>query len=340
VAKMTPDQRSELTGKIGECLLKYDDLVSKVKIKTSRETVCALAADEIEDNFTMKVEGSLGPELKEQVDALKSDIETSVGKTEGLNIDVKVMLGPGCAYDTIKDIVPIRGGDPIELKHTPGEVWMIDFWATWCPPCQKPMAHNEEMLKKRAADWGDKVKIIGISIDQTAEAVVKHVDARDWNRPKHYHRAKSDCSTQYAVSGVPNVMLIDTNGMIVFKGHPANRPNLEQDFDDLLAGKAITGAGTEAAGAPAEEEGGSAGSKLDPATCLGAIDEFAKVSGPALQKDANVAGVAKTMARAFCVMVYEETYDVKTRESSVDWKNYRVLMGPKAAIDTCKAAIE
>ena len=34
-------------------------------------------------------------------------------------------------------------------------------------------------------------------------------------------------------------MLIDQNGKIVFKGHPANRANLEQDFDDLLAGKEI-----------------------------------------------------------------------------------------------------
>jgi len=32
-------------------------------------------------------------------------------------------------------------------------------------------------------------------------------------------------------------MLIDQNGKIVFRGHPANRKNLEQDFDDLLAGK-------------------------------------------------------------------------------------------------------
>ncbi|MFN9898377.1 MAG: hypothetical protein ACK55Z_06180 [bacterium] len=34
-------------------------------------------------------------------------------------------------------------------------------------------------------------------------------------------------------------MLIDQNGKIVFKGHPASRSNLEQDFDDLLAGKEI-----------------------------------------------------------------------------------------------------
>ncbi len=222
-------------------------------------------------------------------------------------MEVKVMLGPGCKYDTIKGIVPIRGGEPIDLVHESGEVWLIDFWATWCPPCQGPMAHNEEMLKKRAGDWGDKVKIIGISIDQTADAVVKHVDAKGWNSPIHYHRAKSNCSEQYAVSGVPNVMLVDTNGTIVFKGHPANRSNLEQDFDDLLAGKAITGPGTEAAGGGDDDEDGEGGSSknADPETALTAIDEFASTIGPALQKDDKIAGVAKTMPRAFCVMVYE-----------------------------------
>ena len=44
------------------------------------------------------------------------------------------------------------------------------------------------------------------------------------------------------MQGVPCIMLIDQNGKIVFKGHPTNRANLEQDFDDLLSGKEITGA--------------------------------------------------------------------------------------------------
>jgi len=38
-------------------------------------------------------------------------------------------------------------------------------------------------------------------------------------------------------------MLIDKQGKIAFKGHPANRPDLEKDLDALLAGEVLTGEG-------------------------------------------------------------------------------------------------
>lgn len=194
------------------------------------------------------------------------------------------------------------------------------------------MQHNEDMLTKRAVDWGDKVKIIGISIDQTAEAVVKHIEAKDWNRPIHYHRAKSNCSDVYQVRGVPHVMLLDTTGKIVFKGHPAGRPDLEADFDKLLKGETLD---IEGEGDKAGEAGADAGPEetKSPADCMAYIDLFKNEIAPGLQKDEEIAAIAKGMPRAFCVMVYEESLNVETRKSKIDWKNYRVLVGPTASVD-------
>lgn len=47
----------------------------------------------------------------------------------------------------------------------------------------------------------------------------------------------------YGVNGVPHVLLLDTKGRIVFKGHPATRKSLEDDFNTLLKGEALTGDG-------------------------------------------------------------------------------------------------
>ena len=89
------------------------------------------------------------------------------------------------------------------------------------------------------------MRIIGVSIDQDKNKLKDHVNTKGWTKIEHYWRDKSDCSKQYNVYGVPCVILIDQNGKIVFKGHPASIKNLEQDFDDLLAGKEIVVAAEE-----------------------------------------------------------------------------------------------
>jgi hypothetical protein len=58
--------------------------------------------------------------------------------------------------------------------------------------------------------------------------------------------------------------LVDTNGKIVFKGHPASRKNLEEDFDKLLKGEPLEGLES-----VDEEEG----MNVDLATALSEMDK-------------------------------------------------------------------
>lgn len=168
-----------------------------------------------------------------KVNKFKESIKTVIEGLQGVQVSVNCAIGAGCMYKTITKIVPIKESTPIDLVHKAGEVMLIDWWATWCPPCQGPMQHNQDMVSKRA-DWKGKAEIVGISIDKEKDTVVKHVDNKGWGSVTHYHRAESDCSKVYSVNGVPHVMLLDKFGKIAYKGHPSGC-DLEKEIDRLIA---------------------------------------------------------------------------------------------------------
>ena len=59
------------------------------------------------------------------------------------------------------------------------------------------------MLEKNGARWGDKVRIVGLSIDKDTATVAKHVTAKKWESVDHFFKAGSSASEDYGVTGVP-----------------------------------------------------------------------------------------------------------------------------------------
>ena len=131
-------------------------------------------------------------------------------------------------------------------------------------------------------------------------------------------------------------MLIDKEGKIAFKGHPASRPNLEQDLKDLADGKAITGEGT----GPSKSEGGGDDlegfKELDEAKINGQTAEIAKVF-EGFTKDEELGEAAKGCPRAFCVIVLQQNYVPNTGKTVSKYQNYRVVVGPKDNLEKMKA---
>ena len=72
-------------------------------------------------------------------------------------------------------------------------------------------------------------------MDSTADVALKHVKKNGWTKVEHYHIAGSNAAKEvYGVSGIPHVVLVDTQGNIVFSGNPHSRPSLENDINNLL----------------------------------------------------------------------------------------------------------
>ena len=120
---------------------------------------------------------------------------------------------------------------------------LFNFWAAkWGgPECEGLMAHNQEMLTKNAQDWGSKVRIVGLSIDESIADVKALVEKMGWDKVEHFwcgpeSKAKEEFNF---FNGVPHVVLVDTEGKIVFVGHPSKH-DFEADINTLLKGEQLT----------------------------------------------------------------------------------------------------
>ena len=145
------------------------------------------------------------------------------------------------------------------------------------------------MLEEHGEKWGGKVRILGLSIDNDAATVKNHVEAKKWTSVEHYHTKTQGCQASdiFGIRGVPHVLLVDKEGTIVFRGHPAKRPDLVADFNTLLEGGKLSGVGEPEAAAEGEGEGKGKGVDIDDATAKAASEKFWKDTKEMMDKEGD-----------------------------------------------------
>jgi thiol-disulfide isomerase/thioredoxin len=136
-------------------------------------------------------------------------------------------LAPGIG-DLAPDVELLRiaTGKPVRLSSLRGKVVCLEFWATWCGPCQPALVKLNELSGRQSAAWKDRVVLLPISIDAAMDRVLPHVQRRGWNHLDYYWTAgefDAPAARAFVVFGVPETILIGRDGRIVWRGHPLNR---------------------------------------------------------------------------------------------------------------------
>lgn len=105
-------------------------------------------------------------------------------------------------------------GEIVSLSQYQGQVVMVNFWATWCPPCREEMPSMQNLhnkLKERG------LVILAINVDEGGkDGVVKFIDKYKYSFPVLLD-SKREAQSSYGVFAYPETYLIDRNGVVVEK---------------------------------------------------------------------------------------------------------------------------
>ena len=120
-------------------------------------------------------------------------------------------------------------GQPGGLSQYKGQVVMVNFWATWCGPCQQEMPLLDQMYKKyKPAGF----TLIGVNVDKEAPAVKELLTRKPVSFPVLLDPA-NQVSKAYHVDEMPSSVIIDRKGQIRYI-HRGYKPGDENDYQDLI----------------------------------------------------------------------------------------------------------
>ncbi|MCD1160935.1 redoxin domain-containing protein [Peribacillus frigoritolerans] len=102
-------------------------------------------------------------------------------------------------------------GKQVELSDYEGKKVMLNFWATWCPPCKKEMPDMEKYTQQA----GDDVVVLAVNIDpeNDVQAFVED-NGITFTIPLDSQSAKNPVNERYKILSIPTTYFIDKKGII------------------------------------------------------------------------------------------------------------------------------
>ena len=135
-------------------------------------------------------------------------------------------------------------GEPIKLSALRGKVVLLDFWATWCPPCIKALPHLIE-LNDHYKNAG--LAVVGVTVYNNEQPVelqrarftkFARQNGMDYLIMALDSKDAGEILTVYGVTGFPQVVLIDRQGIVrqvIVGGGPEAAQEIDSGVANLLA---------------------------------------------------------------------------------------------------------
>ena len=131
---------------------------------------------------------------------------TTSGKKPDVTEDIKKNTAPDF---TVLD----KDGNTVRLSEKFGKLIVINFWATWCPPCKQELPDFDKLCK----EYGDRVVFMMVNLTDgyrdTVDGTKRFVSGKGYTFPVYFD-TKDNAASAYNVSSIPQTTFIDAKGNI------------------------------------------------------------------------------------------------------------------------------
>ena len=124
-------------------------------------------------------------------------------------------------------------GNKLKISDFIGKPVILNFWASWCPPCKGEMPDFNEAYK----EYGDSVHFIMVNLTdgetETVDIASKFIADQGYSFPIYFD-SDIDCVKTYGITSIPVTYFIDAKGYLVAYAKGAiNADTLKQGIDML-----------------------------------------------------------------------------------------------------------
>ncbi|BCS53960.1 TlpA disulfide reductase family protein [Geobacter sp. SVR] len=105
-------------------------------------------------------------------------------------------------------------GSTLKLSDLRGKVVLLNFWATWCPPCREEIPSMMALEKSMS---GKPFQMVAVSIDEGGKQAVESFFQTSGFKLPAYTDPEGKAGKIYGITGVPETFIIDKRGILVKK---------------------------------------------------------------------------------------------------------------------------
>jgi len=130
--------------------------------------------------------------------------------------------------------LPNLAGENVRLSSFRGKVVLLDFWATWCPPCRVSIPYIQSLYEKHQRDG---LEVLGVSLDKGGEEVLRPFVEKN-GITYTILVGNREIGQSYEIKAIPTLFLLDKKGSIRFHQvgfNPEVEKKIEEKVKQLLS---------------------------------------------------------------------------------------------------------